>query len=67
MTNTALDRQAAAMERQQSTHYNKGIIAGHHVSKRQASYLKTHTRCTKGHGWTVKGESGSCARCEKEN
>ena len=58
-------REAAIVAAQNTTDYQRGIIAGHYTGRRHASYLRTHTRCTRGHGWTAKGMAGGCAICEK--
>ncbi len=64
---TAMDRREESIQiRQNRTDYGKGVVEGHFVGRKTASYLKTHTRCTKGHGWTTKGEFGGCAQCEEE-
>jgi len=59
-------REAQIVTASNHTDYSAGVIGGHYVGKRTAGYLKKHTRCTKGHGWTKRGEFGGCAICEQE-
>lgn len=60
-------REAQISAASNRTDYSKGVIGGHYVGKCTAGYLRTHTRCTKGHGWTTKGAFGGCAICEQED
>ena len=65
MTQTQERREARITAAQNTTDYQRGIIAGHYTGRRGTCYLRTHTRCTRGHGWTAKGADGGCAICEK--
>lgn len=58
--------EAQIVRKSNRTDYGTGMISGHYVGKRTAGYLKMHTRCTKGHGWTKRGAFGGCAICEQE-
>jgi len=63
----ALDRREEQIAAKSNrTNYSQGIIGGHYAGCKAAAYIKTHTRCTKGHGWTVRSEFGGCAICEQE-